>query len=394
MKYLPVFFCLFLLACDGEQAITEADDPQFAPTPVIFEQGIGTQYFQWTDHNRTDQHYGGPRVVNVQLWYPADLKQSDTLPSTYYHPAEQLWEQLDGWEESDVEWVSEFETEGWLNASVSAKADQYPLLVFSPSLGSHASLYTYYAEQLAKKGFIVMGVTHGYDSEFVMDENGNAIQHNESFYDSLKALSIPDQISAEGYRIAMGPRQRLIGGDLMFCIDQLQHHRVDGISNHIDFERIGCWGHSIGGAAAISSSLMDARIKAVLNIDGTPPTERDQYSLGVPFMFIEDLTDYENHEGYAKQYHRREAFCKMVNADAYRVMLAGTDHNSFLDINLHLAETDEERAQVLKILQKTERFIEDFFCHYLQGEPLQLEDHKSDTLEVTTFAGPASASDL
>ena len=34
---------------------------------------IGTKSFKWKDSERVDAYYGGNRLVNVQIWYPANF---------------------------------------------------------------------------------------------------------------------------------------------------------------------------------------------------------------------------------------------------------------------------------------------------------------------------------
>ena len=72
-------------------------------------------------------------------------------------------------------------------------------------------MYTYYAEKLAKCGFVVVGINHLYESEYVIDNNMNIIPANLAFHDSLKTLDIPKQITAEKYREVKGIRQKVLG---------------------------------------------------------------------------------------------------------------------------------------------------------------------------------------
>ena len=123
----------------------------------------------------------------------------------------------------------------------------------------------------------------------------------------------------------------------------------------LDLEKIGAFGHSIGGAASIYTSLLDKRIKAVLDIDGTPPTAALESGMTVPFMFIEDLTDYENHEGYKKMHQRRAEFCEINSSESFRILIGGTNHNSFLDINYHSASDENEKGKSIRCVKSNHR---------------------------------------
>ncbi|NRA49232.1 MAG: hypothetical protein HRU12_08865 [Phaeodactylibacter sp.] len=130
---------------------------------------------------------------------------------------------------------------------------------------------------------------------------------------------------------------------------------------------------------------MDDRIAAVLDIDGTPPTKAFEDVLEVPFMFIEDLIDYKNHSGYQKVHRRRARFCNSNKADAYRVMIGETKHNSFLDIHYHLAEQMEAKRSALNILNQTANYAHQFFDYGLKGLAMDLPEIQTDTLEIIRY---------
>ncbi|MCB0724286.1 MAG: hypothetical protein KDC73_06250 [Ignavibacteriae bacterium] len=347
---------------------------------------VGTRYFRWIDTNRLDPYYGGYRIINVQVWYPSDITESNNEyeRSSYYSNIEDIWEKLNGWSAEDVALVSSINTISFVNAPVSTQKKSFPLLIFSPTLGGNISLYTYYAEALARNGFIVAGVNHLYESEFVLNEEGEVFPSDLSFHDSLKLLEIPTQITADDYRKEKGKRQKILAEDMIYSLNKLEEVNPEDFDGKIDLKSIGVWGHSIGGAAAIYTSILDDRIKAVLDIDGTPPTVALK-GINVPFMFIEDLPDYKNHDGFRKQFIRRSEFCKKVKGGAYRVLIGGADHNSFLDINYYSADNEPVKENALRIISETLDYMKTFFDIYLKGENLVINGKKSDSLEVIKF---------
>jgi pimeloyl-ACP methyl ester carboxylesterase len=77
--------------------------------------------------------------------------------------------------------------------------------------------------------------------------------------------------------------------DQRFVLDQLaawntQHSLLRG---HLDLQRVGAFGHSLGGAAAAQAAHVDRRIDAAVNMDGamfgTVTTEGSR----VPFLLLE-----------------------------------------------------------------------------------------------------------
>jgi len=348
---------------------------------------IGTKSFKWYDRERVDEYYGGFRLINVQVWYPADSNESNkNYPlAPYYYEIDSTHKKLGHWTAEDYQFVSKIKTNSYVNHPISTDQSKFPVILLSPSLGGNISQYTYYAEYLAERGFIVVGVNHLYESEYVVDNNMNVFPANLTFHDSLKLLDIPSQITAEKYREVKGARHLVLGEDLIFCLNKLEEINQSEFSGQLDLQNIGAFGHSIGGAASIYASYLDERFDVILDIDGTPPTIALKNGINAPFMFIEDLTDYKNHKGYKKMHQRRSSFCEINSADSYRILIGGINHNSFLDINYHTAQSSDEKKKVLELLRKTAQYIDQFFSHYLKGTELDLTEIKSDSLEIIKY---------
>jgi dienelactone hydrolase len=380
-KYLILFVSFF--SCQAPNAPT--DHSISSTVDKTFE--IGTRYYTWQDTDRMDDYYGGYRTINVQIWYPIDARSaaSNASIAPYYSNLEKAQSALPHWSDSEVAQVKDIPSNALIDTPILPKKEKYPLVLLSPSLGGNMNQYTFYAEQLAKSGFIVAGVNHLHESEFVIDHAGTVWPANHTFHDSLKTLNIPAQITADEYRAVKGIRQKVLGQDLLFCLDQLAQLKDQNLRQAIDFEAIGVMGHSIGGAAAVYASLLDDRIKAVLNLDGTPPSVALEQGIATPFMFIEDLTDYKHHTGYKKLHARRMRFCEKVRGDAYRVLLPETNHNSFLDIHYHVSDDPADQQKALDVLITTNKYVVFFFSKYLHEQPIFLPPTEETAIEVFTF---------
>jgi dienelactone hydrolase len=344
---------------------------------------IGSKQYSWEDTDRQDEYYGETRKVNVQVWYPANKVTSSSLRTPYLLFIKKLYNKLEGWSEADYKSIQEVKTASFIDIPIKENLTKAPLLIFSPSLGGNLSYYTYYAEYFAMKGYIVMGINHLYESEAVV-VNEQVYLANHSFQDSLKSLKIPDDISAEQYRELMGIRQKVLAQDIQFSLNKLLAD--ESIISAIDTSKIGIFGHSIGGAGAVYCSILDKRIKVVINLDGTPPSIALNNGIDIPYLFIEDLTDYKNHEGYAIQYKRRSDFCELNRADSWRVLIKGFNHNSFLDINYYLADNSLKAQSEKANLNKVISYMDDFLNHYLLGsDELHIMPIESGDLEIIRF---------
>jgi dienelactone hydrolase len=308
---------------------------------------------------------------------------SESYPTPYLLFSDQLYNKLEGWNEEDYAAVQNVETNSFVETPIKDDLSEAPVLIFSPSLGGNLSYYTYYAEYFAQRGYIVMGINHLYESEAIVHD-GTIYLGNLQFHDSLKTLEIPEEISAEQYRETKGIRQKVLGQDIQFALNQLLTDSSFG--SKIDTGKVGVFGHSIGGAAAIYSSLLDDRINVVIDLDGTPPTVALNKGIDVPFLFLEDLTDYENHQGYAKLHKRRNDFCNLNRADSWRVLIEGFNHNSFLDINYYLAEDANEIESEKEKLDMILGYMNAFLEHYLLGgNNFHPEINESEKTEVFKF---------
>lgn len=344
---------------------------------------VGTKQYSWEDTDRLDEYYGETRKVNVQVWYPTDKVTSSSLRTPYLLFGKKLYNQLEGWSEADYKSVQDVKTASFIDIPIKENLTKAPLLIFSPSLGGNLSYYTYYAEYFAKKGYIVMGINHLYESEAVV-ANDKVFLANHSFQDSLKSLKIPDDISAEQFRELMGIRQKVLAQDIQFSLNQLLAD--ESIISALDTSKIGIFGHSVGGAGAVYCSILDKRIKVVINLDGTPPSIALNNGIDIPYLFMEDLTDYKNHEGYAIQFKRRSDFCELNRADSWRVLIKGFNHNSFLDINYYLGENTSKAQSEKANLDKVINYMDDFLNHYLLGsDELHIMPIESENLEIIKF---------
>ncbi|MEM6343796.1 MAG: hypothetical protein AAF927_07940, partial [Bacteroidota bacterium] len=257
-----------------------------------------------------------------------------------------------------------------------------------PALGSHTSAYTYLAEELVSAGYVVIGINHQYESEYVVDPVGRYIPSNLRFHDSLKEIPIPDQLTAEEYRAAKAARQDLLAADVGFVLNELKKLNPSIFDNQLDFSRLGAWGHSIGGAAVTEAARSEQSIKAVANLDGTPTTASLASGIAVPFMYLEDLADYRRHPGYKLQFDRRDAFCARSGQPAYRVLFAGIDHASFYDYNYQFAKDSPNELVEKKTLDKFVLYLEHFFDRHILTENISIEASLTDSMEIYVYPKP------
>ncbi|MGH7894672.1 MAG: alpha/beta hydrolase family protein, partial [Candidatus Binatia bacterium] len=203
----------------------------FGPTPV------GVRSFDLVDPSRLNVAGTGPRPVNVELYYPSTPDAVAGVPR---------------------EIVQVLGTDLFLTPTyrdVPRALGRFPLVLFSPGSGNDPWQYVHLAAHLASHGFLVASVEH----------------HASNLLDT----SDPNSLVSRPL-------------DLSFLLDQFL--ALDGepgsfVAGAIDAGRIGAAGHSLGAYAvtalatcAVSpGAFTDARIKAILPLDGANAEDSSQY---------------------------------------------------------------------------------------------------------------------
>jgi dienelactone hydrolase len=202
---------------------------------------------------------GGPRRMLLRVWYPA------SAPGDAVAPVLSATEQI-GFEEALG--VPRGALDG-LGAPATAGArpaeGRHPVVLLSHGFGTSAALHAAYATDLASHGYVVVGVDHPGDAALVDLGTGPPIP----------GLAESERVIARSYR------QRV--GDLVFVFRRLGSLRGAG---RLDLGRVAAVGHSLGGAAAAGAMLVEPRIRAGVDIDGTPRGSVVARGLRRPFGFM------------------------------------------------------------------------------------------------------------
>jgi pimeloyl-ACP methyl ester carboxylesterase len=136
----------------------------------------------------------------------------------------------------------------------------------------------------------------------------------------------------------------------VFVLDQLVELAADAGSqfgSRLDLERVGIFGHSVGGVAAGRACQLDSRFKACLNLDGLAagqPFYPDAAGNGPsqPYMLMLKPLPVPSDAQLAAWKTSREAWVTLqadrlkglldrVAAGSYKLTASGFDHQSFSD---------------------------------------------------------------
>jgi len=336
---------------------------------------IGRRLFFWTDESRGEELTDDPndhRRIFVQLWYPA-IKGTGSDAASYF----------------PTQVAAAYEPNSIPDLHLTALSDariakgRFPLIIFSPGLGTDPLRYASIIEELVSHGYVVAAINHPYDSGSVMWPDGKKIQPAKK-WDS----EAPKDWSADERKAFMDSRRIGWARDASFVVDQVKS--LD-IARSIDIDQLGMLGHSFGGQAASIVCASDHRFKTCANLDGLAQGNAvlpaaDGTTMTQPFLFftkVPAVTDSElqlmgiDRSEYLEREHKRlverwnPSFKKQIAAipsGGYLIVYPGITHMTFSDAPL----TDEHATEPLKTrLERIElinKYILAFFDQELRGK--------------------------
>lgn len=364
---------------------------------------VGTTLFIATDNNRDEtlsESYMGKRRVAVRAYYPA-IKKDDSK----YLPVDdkRVMDAL-----SEMYGMPVVIDENFLSNSIidgeAIKGKQFPVIIFSHGGMSYNTQNFTTMEELASRGYIVLAVSHLYESvasimsetEVIYSEqthiadNMNLItdeehlaqlkrleQLKENITDSQK-VNIHKEIADKYYK-DMIPMVKVRIDDMLFLADYLkviEQNNTLPFANIMDTTNIGVFGHSLGGMTAqYACSDPNTPFKAGISMDITAYIfDERPNTLQTPFAFFYSSQSIIGSAGKVDITGTNSFFEDNSTHDVYSLRFEGTGHNNFLDANLmppifkllpDLALGEIDGGKMLNILNKS---IADYFDYNLKGE--------------------------
>lgn len=200
--------------------------PPYSGLPVTGSYTVETKEFTWVDESRTETFTdtGENRELTVKFWYPKE--------------------------------------EG-----------SYPLVVFSHgAFGIIDSNYSICME-LASNGYVVASIGHPYHAMFVKNVDGRTTYADMDFVKSVFAGSgtYDPETERQAYENSL-EWMALRTADENFVLDTVLGKARQGESapfSLIDTDKIGLFGHSMGGASSVQLGRERTDIDAVIDLEGT-----------------------------------------------------------------------------------------------------------------------------
>ncbi len=253
---------------------------------------------------------------------------------------------------------------------------QSPVLFFNASWAGSSDSHQDQFHELVMHGFVVISVDHRLDlheyDQFLDFSSDEAFKRTKALVDDTTRRFAADNIAVlDALRVAAG------------CTASSD---TSSLAHRLDFDRVGIFGYSFGGAVAAQTAWLDPRFKAALNMDGWLFAEASIEGIRQPFMEMSDATPVPTQADIASEDVVQRLTAQLNLADynqlranmelrgGYYLVLTNSNHQSFMDIS------KRSIVQQLKALLTGPRrlpgiinaYVTGFFERYLMGIPSDL----------------------
>jgi dienelactone hydrolase len=383
---------------------TTDDGPLPMPTGP---HSVGRVSYDYVDHARFDIYAGNPearRELVLFVWYPASPQATAEfapyLPSAWAPTAEFLGINVAG-----------LRTHAVPDVSIAPDSAAYPVLLLSPS-GFPPLMLSAIAEELASHGFVVVGVNHTFETTVTAFADGRVAAMNPAATGG--ALGLQAGSHAEIFRQRASVCEYK-AADLASVADQLENLNTDPIerfTGRLDLARLGAFGHSFGGNAALELCRTDERCRAAANLDGALWSDVGQVGLDRPALQV--LAEHGEFDRTAEDAVKAGAAPNVEWFEAekaitfggwrnvqqraqpgYTVQVSGASHISFMDVpfmpvtdaSIVKPALDAIKIEPHRMWRVTCDLLLAFFARHLNGAAAPLLDGPApDYPELT--AGP------
>lgn len=348
---------------------------------------IGTRIYELTDTSRAELYSGEEeaRRFQIQVWYPSEAGSSSQHAPWMANAdifAPSISQDILNLPPFFLDHLALVKVPAYKEAQVASSGEGFPVILFSHGWNGFNAQNTGQALHLASHGYVVVGVQHTYGAVVTVFEDGTAAKNNPS--------ALPDSAPDDEYEIAARKLVEQWAGDLGFALDFLeeQNNEADSpFSGRFDLNRVGVYGHSTGGGAAIQFCGTDARCKALLGMDPfMRPVSQEVLESGLAqpafFLFSQrwaDDTDSRNNQLFDPFYER--------SAETYGALsIDGTAHYDFSDLPLlsPLAPQLGLKGPISgkRVTTIINDYLLSFFDMTLNGIPTELFEDQSPYEEV------------
>jgi hypothetical protein len=300
----------------GSDRLFDIGAPLLAlPSPGGTE-GVGTVQVPLFDARRPGPTAAGRQIL-LRVWYPA--RPTPAQPATYFLDTREA----DRNAASNQLPVNIFDVvQAWsVRDARSALAGSRPTLLLSTGFGVPLTFYSAIAEALASHGYVVIGLAHPDGSGIVVYPDGTS--------STVDPNVLPEESLRTGVVHGWAADLELVVSWLMAGAPSAggMDENARAVLGMVDLTRLGVFGHSFGGAAAVWAAAETPALAASANLDGTLWGDVLQHGPVTPVLLM--LA-----EGHAATDPTIEQFTSHAGGHVYTAEISGVLHNNFSDAGL------------------------------------------------------------
>ncbi len=324
---LPIL-CLVLLAIFSSI-------PALLPVPTLAKPTgkfpIGTKTYVLVDNSRKEIYSGKeePRKFMAQVWYPGVQPGAGMTAAAWMPEAKIVAPAIADYillPHFFLDHLALAKTSSYEGLQADNQNGPYPVLIFSHGWNGFRQQSTFLMQELASHGYVVIALEHPYGARLTVFPDGSLIPNDPQALPKGK----PDAEYEAAGRILVGQWT----GDLSYALDYfegLNQQDPDNIlTNLMDMNKVGAFGHSTGGGAAIQFCGVDERCKTGVTLDAfMRPVSLDVLNNGTkqPFLYLfSELWPFARNTQLFDQYYSH------VSPANHVLTILGADHYDFSDL--------------------------------------------------------------
>lgn len=368
-----------LIAALGLLAVSTAL-PALLPVPTLpaprGPYAVGTFTRLLVDESRREIYSGRdePRRLMMQVWYPAQPAPPNAKPAAWMPDAQIVSPEIAeyiGLPRFFLDHLAYAKSAAYENLPPAREGGPYPVLVFVHGWNGFRQQATFVLQELASQGYIVASLDLPYGARMVVFPDGSLARNNPA------ALPPSGGLPQDEYEAIARKLVQQWSADIGYALDALESINTnpqEPLNSLLNMDKVGVFGHSTGGGAAIQFCGMDQRCQAGLTYDAfMRPVSLEVLQNGTPQPFLylfSELWPFERNTELFEGYYRR------VPASNRVITILGADHYDFTDLPALSPLASQlglkgpiPGAQVQKILMDTTLA---FFDLALKGKPASL----------------------
>lgn len=263
-----------------------------------------------------------------------------------------------------------------------ASLEKFPIVLFAPGWGGRGDDSSALTAELASHGYIVIGFND-------VGQDRADIEAYSDHLDLSRSFELSSENAEKQSLNLANARIQIAASKVQRILNALQKEMLPEpfSAGHPDFEKIGFMGFSFGGAVAAEMSHLDARIDAVVNMDGWLFAKAANQGVPRPYLAVasaeafppsSDLQSKDDSRRLSAEWCQRDealhrSFLK--RGDFYWYLADGARHEDFtneLFATGWLGNLTAKGKAANALHENLTALILSFFDNYLKQKPAML----------------------